>query len=284
MTPYLSIVMGVGGNVTEDLIQRLVNSATNIGELVKKTKADCEIVIVEWNVPEDNPLEGFTFFRDSGIEMPVRRIHAGHVHATYPNPNKLAYFEMAPKNIGIRRARGEFVLSTNPDDLFSEELFSFFSRKLLQRDRFYRINRSDTRDGKVFRVCRATGCYPPEATPEEIIVPQPGAGPYSPNMLHFNAAGDAMLMAKDDWFKIHGNPEREWNHTVDGETVWLAHTHGLKQVVLPHAMLHPDHERTLNINADGELIAPDWDGARPHCRQNDENWGFAGVEFEETAL
>lgn len=273
--------MGVGGNVSRDLIDRMQDSVANSAILAKKTELAAEIVIVEWNI-QRRDADNYGLLHNPLV--PTRIIHAGHVHANYPNPKKLAYFEMAPKNIGIRRARGEFVLSTNPDDLFSEELFSFFSRKLLQRDRFYRINRSDTRDGKVFRVCRATGCYPPEATPEEIIVPQPGAGPYSPNMLHFNAAGDAMLMAKDDWFKIHGNPEREWNHTVDGETVWLAHTHGLKQVVLPHAMLHPDHERTLNINTDGELIAPDWDGARPHCRQNDENWGFAGVEFEETAL
>ncbi len=279
MNPYLSIVTGVGGDLQHGLLERLYQSFKNIADLTIKTRASIELVIVEWNFAGTNwagirPRRAF----------PARVIHAGHLHMTYPNPNKLAYFEMAPKNIGIRRSRGEFVLCTNPDDLFSEELFAFFARKLLQRGHFYRINRSDTRDGKVFRVCYKTGCYPPGATEAQINTPQPGAGPYSPDMLHFNAAGDFMLMAKDEWFKIHGNPERPHNHTVDGETVYLAHTHGLKQIVLPYEMLHPDHERTLNINSEGKLIAPDWDGAHPYALKNGEDWGFAGMEFEETVL
>ena len=280
MNPYLSIVMGVGGNFTSDLWHRLNASAKNTVELAERCKVDCELIIVEWNCNAARLFE----WRPVNRGIPIRVIHAGQVHATYPNPNKLAYFEMAPKNIGIRRAHGEFVLCTNPDDLFSEELFAFFARKLLQRGHFYRINRSDTRDGKVFRVCYKTGCYPPGATEAQINTPQPGAGPYSPDMLHFNAAGDFVLMAKDDWFKIHGNPERAWNHTVDGETVYLAHTHGLKQIVLPYEMLHPDHERSLNINADGKLIAPEWDGANPHATKNGDDWGFRDMVFEESIL
>lgn len=280
MNPYLSIVMGVGGNVTEDLLDRLNVSATETTKLAKQVGLEMELVIVEWNMEpmdHDNVMP-FT-------KIPIRIIHAGHVHATYQNPHSLKYFEMPAKNIGIRRAHGEFVLSTNPDDLFTRELFEFFASNSLRHGFFYRANRHDTKDGKVYRVCHATGCHPPGANRAQIEVSQPGAAPYSPSMLHFNASGDFLLMAKDDWFNIHGNPERDYNHTLDGEAVWLAHTHGLQQVVLPHPVYHPDHQRSLNIGPEGNFVGPtDWDDSQPYAVENPDTWGFRDVTFEESVL
>lgn len=158
-------------------------------------------------------------------------------------------------------------------------MFTWFAAKLLNPGHFYRANRHDTRDGHVYRIAYATGCYPPGATEAQIRVPHIHGCPWSPDMLHFNASGDFMLMSRDDWFRIRGNPERDYNHSVDGQTVWLAHTMGLKQIVLPYPFYHPDHVRTLN-----HAYAPEWDDKKPHTKQNDENWGFAGVEFEETVL
>lgn len=163
-------------------------------------------------------------------------------------------------------------------------MYEFFARKLLQHGHFYRANRHDTKDGKVYRVCYATGCYPPGATEAEIRVPKPGAAPYSPDMLHYNGAGDFLLMGTDEWFAMHGNPERVWNHTADGESVWLAHTKGFKQIVLGHPFYHTEHERTLNISTDGQLVAPAWHDAHPHATENGEGWGFEGMEFPETVL
>jgi hypothetical protein len=50
---------------------------------------------------------------------------------------------MIAKNVGIRRARAPFVLSTNVDILFSDELVSFLAARRLEKGWFYRINRSD---------------------------------------------------------------------------------------------------------------------------------------------
>jgi hypothetical protein len=50
---------------------------------------------------------------------------------------------MIGKNAGIRRARGEFVLATNIDILFSPELIAFMAKRALQPEKMYRIDRYD---------------------------------------------------------------------------------------------------------------------------------------------
>jgi hypothetical protein len=52
-------------------------------------------------------------------------------------------FQMIAKNVGIRRARGEFILATNIDLLFSDELFKFFAQRKLRDNHMYRIDRWD---------------------------------------------------------------------------------------------------------------------------------------------
>lgn len=53
---------------------------------------------------------------------------------------------MIAKNVGIRRARGEFVLCTNIDLLFSDSLFQILAAGRLSADVVYRANRCDVPD------------------------------------------------------------------------------------------------------------------------------------------
>jgi len=282
--PYVSIVMGIGGNLTDDLLSRLKTSTLQNSRLANKYGLEAEIVIVEWNLALKS--FGAAELAVRGAQLPVRIIHTPReLHAQVPNPHGFRYFEWYPKNIGIRRARGQFVLSTNPDDLWQEGLAQYLAKRELRVGHFYRVDRHDFRDGNVFRICYPTGAKPPGLKPEEIRKNAPLACPWSENMLHYNAAGDFTLMSYDDWRFIHGNPEREYNDSVDGQTLWLAHTKGLKQIVLPYPILHPDHERTLNVaEASGRIMAGLWDDNKPFTRENSETWGFADLEFEETVL
>ena len=50
---------------------------------------------------------------------------------------------MIAKNVGIRRARGPYVLATNIDLLFNHELMAFIAARKLQPDRMYRADRHD---------------------------------------------------------------------------------------------------------------------------------------------
>lgn len=295
VTPYLSIIMGVGGNLSDDLLCRLRESIRKIQsfEWIRQSYTPMEFVVVEWNVS----------LRDTGkveaaIEnslCPIRIIHTPReLHEQVPNPHGFRYFEWYPKNIGIRRAHGEFVLSCNPDGLWSDALAEFISRRELKHGHFYRVNRHDTqevenaigrKETKVFRICYPTGGHSPDETEEQIRTPcSPRACPWSEDMLHYSAAGDFTLMARDDWFMIHGNPEQPYNDTVDGQTIWLAHTKGLKQVLLPYPLYHPDHPRSLNKGSDGKHAGPEWDDNKPFTQENGPDWGFADMTFEETVL
>lgn len=284
---YLSIVQGIGGNLTDDLILRLNKSIKNTTQLADRYLPHvCEIVIVEWNLP---PMVAtvLPFVNWPKTLTKIRLIHVPReLHVQQPNPHGFKYFEWYPKNIGIRRAHGDFVLSTNPDDLFSEELFDWFGQTKLAKGYFYRVNRHDTREGKVFRVLHATGPHSPDATASDIrFQVAVRAAPWSADMLHYSAAGDFTLMARDDWYMIHGNPEREYNDSVDGQTLFLAYQKGLRQIVLPFPVYHPDHDRTLNHSTTaGRSHGGTWDDRKPFTKMNEDNWGFAGIDFPETEI
>ncbi len=50
---------------------------------------------------------------------------------------------MIAKNVGIRASKGEFILATNVDILFSNSLMEFISQKKLEIGKFYRVDRYD---------------------------------------------------------------------------------------------------------------------------------------------
>src|SRR5207245_3974337 len=60
-----------------------------------------------------------------------------------PNSARMPIFEYIAKNVGIRRARGEYVLITNPDIVFTQELIRYFAARGLRGDAFYRVDRYD---------------------------------------------------------------------------------------------------------------------------------------------
>lgn len=264
MNPYLSIVMGIGGVVSKDLIERLHNSANNTIALAERVNLDMELIIVEWNMGRTE-IDYESVLPKTNI--PIRVIHTGDAHDRVPNPYGFRYFEWYPKNIGIRRANGEFVLSTNPDDIFSPELFEYFSQQELHRYNFYRVNRYDYRNDEVYAICRNDGVYWPG-----------DAMPKPDNRIHYCASGDFTLMSKWDWCQMHGNPETSYNHTVDGQTLYLASRAGMRQTILPYPIYHPDHVRTLN-----HAFMPDWDDSRPRGIMN-ETWGMENEIFPETRV
>src|SRR5216683_779231 len=52
-------------------------------------------------------------------------------------------FQMIAKNVGIRRALGEYIIATNIDIIFSDELFAWMKRDSLGDGVVYRSDRWD---------------------------------------------------------------------------------------------------------------------------------------------
>ena len=55
-----------------------------------------------------------------------------------------SFFEFMAKNVGARRARGEFVLITNGDVMLNDDVYKMLSAQALDRDSYFRISRVET--------------------------------------------------------------------------------------------------------------------------------------------
>jgi hypothetical protein len=98
------------------------------------------------------------------------------VHGRYQHAAALPWYPMIARNVGIRRARGEFILATNTDIVFSDELVRFLASRQLEKGRMYRLDRHDVMSGvpvdgtldeqlaycrsHSVRVCAREGIYP----------------------------------------------------------------------------------------------------------------------------
>jgi hypothetical protein len=143
--PYLSVVATArnddhGGNPlyrTQLFVDGLIAQSD-------RYQLPTELVLVEWNPPPDRArLAEVLRWRESEF-CDVRIIEVPHeLHSTLEHSDRLPLYQMIGKNVGIRRARGEFVVATNIDILFSNELMEFLAGRSLDRERVYRVDRVD---------------------------------------------------------------------------------------------------------------------------------------------
>ena len=87
---------------------------------------------MEWNPPPGRPAldEALEWPQDLG-PVTVRIVTVPpDVHAQLPHSEKLPLFQMIGKNVGIRRARGRYVLATNVDILLDDETVIFLRDRL----------------------------------------------------------------------------------------------------------------------------------------------------------
>ena len=145
-TPYLSVVAtsrndNHGGN----MLRRMQIFINGLLEQCRRHQLDAELILVEWNPPSDNPsLADVLSWQVEGSPCVVRIIQVPpELHDQLNHSASLPLFQMIAKNVGIRRARGQFVLATNIDLLFSDELFSFIASRQLKPRAVYRLDRYD---------------------------------------------------------------------------------------------------------------------------------------------
>jgi len=144
--PYLSLVVTArnddhGGN----LLGRMQTFVNGWIAQARRYSLSSELIVVEWNPPEERKRlrEVLKWPQDLGpcrvrfLEVPP------DLHKLYRHADALPLYQMIAKNVGIRRARGRFILATNIDILFSDELMAFLAARRLELGRMYRIDRHD---------------------------------------------------------------------------------------------------------------------------------------------
>uniref|UniRef100_Q02BJ7 Uncharacterized protein n=1 Tax=Solibacter usitatus (strain Ellin6076) TaxID=234267 RepID=Q02BJ7_SOLUE len=144
--PYLSVVVAArNDNHGGDMLVRMQAFLDSWIALAQRYHLSSEIIIVEWNPPAGRPrlIADLHWPADSSsceirfVEVP-REIHERFAHA-----DVIPLHQMIAKNVGIRRARGQFVLATNLDIIFSAAMMQFLAERRLTPGTMYRVDRLD---------------------------------------------------------------------------------------------------------------------------------------------
>lgn len=129
-----------GGSLT----RRMQHFVDGFVAQCKRHGLRAELILVEWNPPADRvPLAQELRWPADTSPCDIRIVTVPpEIHRTFDHSDKLPLFQMIAKNVGIRRARGKFVLATNIDILFSDAAIRYMRDKL-QPGRLYRADRLD---------------------------------------------------------------------------------------------------------------------------------------------
>lgn len=266
--PYLSIVtVSRNDNHGGDMLKRMQIFVNALIFQCNKFKLPCELVMVEWN-----PIAGEKLLHEI-LPSVTQNDFLSVRYIVVPNEihNKLAYskqiplFQMIGKNVGIRRAKADFVLCTNVDLLFSDKLFERLAKRNLQTSCFYRANRCDVPNtidekwpvDKQLEFCKdniklrngKNAFFPNFADTTGFMFKHPVFLPLLKflsklkatyanttldklNELDFDACGDFTLMSKQNWIDIQGYPELEiYSIHIDSMGVLAAAAKGFKQII-----------------------------------------------------
>lgn len=110
----------------------------------ERTRMRLELILVEWNPPSDRPPLADSLrwpSAESSLEARVITVPPDVHDRIMPSPG-FGMMQMIAKNVGIRAARAPWVLATNIDILFPNDVFDRM-RSDLDHRKLYRVDRVD---------------------------------------------------------------------------------------------------------------------------------------------
>ena len=310
--PYLSfVVVGRNDNYGYKFLERFQKFLDNLYYLCEKYQLNSELIIVEWNPPKKEkrlhevlnfPSSKFLYTRI--IEIPNK------FHKKLKNEKNVPLFEYLGKNVAIRRARGEFVLITNPDIIFSGEIIKFLSEKKLEKDVLYRTSRYDlSRDiplelagQELLSFCKKNWDLEwnmrwgmsPRGINRIKYFPRMLARrffpylfiKYLPYRYHGGGPGDFTLLHKDSWKDIRAYPEFDTVTLLDFYGVILAIVKFRKIKRLRQKIFHQFHTKG-KVEPDFQTYIQDsikMIKTKKIIYYNDKCWGFEKQKFNEGVI
>ncbi len=322
--PKISFVVPArNDNYGGDFLHRMQVFLNCLLTLSLQYELNSELIIVEWNPPEDRPR-----LREALSWPPANRPGAMRIievpnalHCRRPNSDRISMFEYIAKNVGIRRAQGEYVLATNADIIFSPELISFLANGELSPRCFYRIDRYDLgaevpldlpMRGKLrfcaensVRVRTALGTFPLKYGSAKNsrmyrgylkkVRPKEAFRWFRLKFgfkIHTGAPGDFTLMSRRAWHNLRGYPELPSQRHVDSYLCSMAKSSGLSQVVLrsPLRIYHQDHDTTEMARRPATDYDTYWGDTERMMKSgkpvilNNEAWGLGNEELAERTV
>eukprot|EP01137_Pigoraptor_chileana_P032015 Opistho-2@20737 len=134
--PYLSFLTGAradnyGGTISARL-QVVIN---HIAHFCDVYQISYELILIEWNpLPDKRVADTVEFPASMRGRVRIITVPANLTATLKCEANML---DMWAKNVGMRRARGEYLLNFIPDSLWNERIFEAFALQRLREDRMY---------------------------------------------------------------------------------------------------------------------------------------------------
>lgn len=222
--PYVSVVTyGRNDGYTPSYVKRVTRATTFLANQFERAGLDAEIIISEWNPPLDRPrlLEA--------VEVPKALKHvsiwgiivgAEH-HAGFAGARERGFHGGEAANVGIRRARGRFIIPKSSDTFFSSGTIERIARQDLDVDTMYRMCRHDVAvtDERIWDLDDEALLAALAAMPASIhgVIDQPEH--WDIRDLHTNACGDFTLMSAAYWHYLRGYPRDPSVLVLDGDSL-----------------------------------------------------------------
>ena len=264
--PLSIVTVTRNDNHVEQMHERTQAFIDSIYFLAEKYGTNVELIVVEWNPPPDRPSmkEAFNFLNNHPYVSCSIISVGSELHAQYRHADNLPLYQMIGKNVGIRRARGKFILATNIDVLLSEQLFTAITSASLETGKLYRSNRWDI-DRSILTIKN-----PKEqllACPKKVLKINYASGPSQYNKseppsldhriswfpdLHTWACGDFQLMHRQDWAKVGGYSELDaYSYHIDSLFALTCYHAGISEHRFDnsHPHFHIDHTLGVQVNA-----------------------------------
>ena len=201
----------------------------------------CEIIFVEWNPPSDRP----TLIEKIGHHGIHLITVANEVHNWTHGADLMPMFEYRAKNVGIRRAKGDWILVINSDieltEAMRERLKGEFDPNCI-----YGAKRHDIHLGTIVQVVE---------------------GP-----------GDFVLMKRLHWHRLRGYLDLVSYTHIDSLLWWTAEKNWLKKLILDEYIIHQEHDRSDQATRWGIHSS---DVHRLIGQVNDPDWGLDGITLSE---
>jgi predicted O-methyltransferase YrrM len=253
----------------EDFHERMLTVAAFNHARLTEAGVPHRFTLVEWNPPEgrtpliDRLRERLPWWHRSWV---VSRAW----HAWYQENPRLQFMEFFAKNAGIRRATGDWILTTNSDVFLGREIVARLTEGRLTPGTLYRASRLDLDRG----MPRDEVSWDLLEAPRHLLRRFDPEPPYMSE-----AAGDFLLLDRESYHGVGGFNERIRFSKIhkDGQFCIQAHHHGLAIEWLG-PVYHIDHDgsfintkHTYQPGFADAPFGPDWPCWQPHW--NREDWG-----------
>lgn len=224
--PYISFVTyGRNDGYTADYVPRVSRAVGCLARQLEHAGLPSEIIISEWNPPQDRPLLIEALDIPQGLRhVTIAGVIAGaEHHKGFLGADEVGIHVAEAANVGLRRARGRFIVGKSSDTFYSPQVIERIARQDLLENTVYRVDRRD-----VFVDDPATWELPDELLLEKFAT-MPGAvhewiqqvPEWGLRELHTNACGDFTLMAARFWKELRGYPRDPTVLSLDCDSLVL---------------------------------------------------------------